>query len=75
MMSWPTCEQVAELVDHTLLKPEATAADVVEPVFGEAADLGVCAVCVSPSMVLAAVDKGARAGQDRHRRGISVRQT
>ncbi|WP_208114675.1 deoxyribose-phosphate aldolase [Mycobacterium sp. BK086] len=41
---------VAALVDHTLLKPEATDADVIALV-GEAADLGVFAVCVSPSMV------------------------
>jgi deoxyribose-phosphate aldolase len=41
---------VAALVDHTLLKPEATEADVAALV-AEAADLGVFAVCVSPSMV------------------------
>jgi deoxyribose-phosphate aldolase len=41
---------VAALVDHTLLKPEATEADVTALV-AEAADLGVFAVCVSPSMV------------------------
>jgi deoxyribose-phosphate aldolase len=41
---------MAALVDHTLLKPEATAADVTALV-GEAAELGVYAVCVSPSMV------------------------
>ena len=52
-MRW-TREQVAALVDHTLLKPEATAADVASLCW-EAADLGVCAVCVSPSM-LAAVE-------------------
>lgn len=46
----PTRHQLAALVDHTLLKPEATAADVVAAV-AEAAALGVCAVCVSPSMV------------------------
>src|ERR1700710_1224355 len=44
---------VALLVDHTLLKPEAIAADV-ELLAQEAADLGVFAVCVSPSMVPAA---------------------
>lgn len=49
----PTRRQLAALVDHTLLKPEATAADVAALV-GEAADLGVYAVCVSPSMVPAA---------------------
>ncbi|MBU8826647.1 deoxyribose-phosphate aldolase [Mycolicibacterium goodii] len=45
-----TRAQVAALVDHTLLKPEATASDVTA-VVAEAADLGVAAVCVSPSMV------------------------
>jgi deoxyribose-phosphate aldolase len=38
------------IVDHTLLKPEATPADVAALV-AEAAELGVYAVCVSPSMV------------------------
>nr|WP_240163582.1 deoxyribose-phosphate aldolase [Mycolicibacterium sphagni] len=42
--------EVAALVDHTLLKPEATEADVAALV-AEAADLGVFAVCVSPSMI------------------------
>jgi deoxyribose-phosphate aldolase len=41
---------VAALVDHTLLKPEATDADVAALV-AEAADLGVFAICVSPSMI------------------------
>lgn len=41
---------VAALVDHTLLKPEATAADVVR-LTAEADELGVYAVCVSPTMV------------------------
>ncbi len=41
---------VAALVDHTLLKPETTRADVAALV-EEAADLGVFAVCVSPSLV------------------------
>ncbi|RDH77187.1 deoxyribose-phosphate aldolase [Mycolicibacterium moriokaense] len=45
--------EVAALVDHTLLKPEATAADVTALV-REATDLGVYAVCVSPSMVAVA---------------------
>jgi deoxyribose-phosphate aldolase len=49
----PTREQLAALVDHTLLKPEATAAEVAA-VAAEAAELGVHAVCVSPSMVAAA---------------------
>lgn len=46
--------RVAGLVDHTLLKPEATAADV-EAVVREAVELHTYAVCVSPSMVSVAV--------------------
>ena len=49
----PSRGEVAALVDHTLLKPEATDADVTALV-GEAAELGVYAVCVSPSMVAVA---------------------
>lgn len=45
--------QVAGLVDHTLLKPEATEADVIG-LLHEAAELEVRAVCVSPSMVATA---------------------
>ncbi len=41
---------VAAIVDHTLLKPEATAADV-RALIAEAQELGVGAVCVSPSML------------------------
>lgn len=40
----------AALIDHTLLKPESTAADVAALV-AEARDLGVLAVCVSPSQL------------------------
>jgi deoxyribose-phosphate aldolase len=54
-----TREQVAALVDHTLLKPEATAAEVAA-VAAEAAALGVYAVCVSPSMVPNANTMGVR---------------
>jgi deoxyribose-phosphate aldolase len=39
---------VARLVDHTLLKPEATAADVAT-LCAEAADLGAFSVCISPN--------------------------
>ncbi|MGL4305536.1 MAG: deoxyribose-phosphate aldolase [Mycobacteriaceae bacterium] len=42
--------QVAALVDHTLLRPEATRADVAEAI-AEAQRLGVLAVCFSPSML------------------------
>ncbi|TFV54789.1 deoxyribose-phosphate aldolase [Mycobacterium sp. PS03-16] len=47
-----TRDEVAELVDHTLLKPEATDADV-RALVADAEDLGVYAVCVSPSMLAA----------------------
>ncbi len=57
MVGQPTRAQVAALVDHTLLKPEATPADVAALV-AEAAELGVYAVCVSPSMVPVAVRTG-----------------
>jgi len=53
-----TREQLAALVDHTLLKPEATAADVAALV-AEAGELGVYAVCVSSSMVPVAVESAA----------------
>ncbi|CAM2983665.1 deoxyribose-phosphate aldolase [Prescottella defluvii] len=42
--------RVAALVDHTLLKPEASDADV-RALVAEARELGVYAVCVSPSML------------------------
>jgi deoxyribose-phosphate aldolase len=46
----PTRAAVAAMIDHTLLKPEATA-DQVHALCREAAELGVLAVCVSPSML------------------------
>lgn len=64
-MSGYTRAGVAALIDHTLLRPEATAADV-EALVAEAAELGVYAVCVSPSMVPAARDAMA-ASPDRSR--------
>ena len=63
MPSQPTRAQLAALVDHTLLKPEATDADVVALV-AEGTELGVCAVCVSPSMVPTAVKASGAAGAD-----------
>ncbi|MGV9746974.1 deoxyribose-phosphate aldolase [Rhodococcus zopfii] len=45
-----TRAQVAAMIDHTLLKPEASAADV-RALVDEAVELGVYAVCVSPSML------------------------
>lgn len=49
-MTSPTRAQVAAMVDHTLLKPEATKADV-EALLREAESLGAYSVCVSPSML------------------------
>ncbi|OHT95416.1 deoxyribose-phosphate aldolase [Mycobacterium syngnathidarum] len=45
-----TRADVAALIDHTLLKPEATVTDV-ERLVSEAVDLGVFSVCVSPPLV------------------------
>ncbi|AMM20272.1 2-deoxyribose-5-phosphate aldolase [Frondihabitans sp. PAMC 28766] len=42
--------EIAAIIDHTLLKPEATDADV-EALVAEAVDLGTYSVCVSPSML------------------------
>ncbi len=42
--------EIANLIDHTLLKPESTAADVAALV-AEGRRLGVKAVCVSPNML------------------------
>ncbi|WP_062076710.1 deoxyribose-phosphate aldolase [Demequina globuliformis] len=41
---------LAQYVDHTLLKPEATPGDV-EALATEAGELGVFSICVSPSML------------------------
>lgn len=48
-------DEVAALVDHTLLKPETTDADI-RALVEEAAALGTYAVCVSPSMTPLAVE-------------------
>ena len=45
-----TRAQIAPVIDHTLLKPEATAAQV-NALIAEAADLGTYSVCVSPSLL------------------------
>ena len=45
-----TRDTLARMVDHTLLKPEATPADV-EALCVEANDLGVFSVCISPSFL------------------------
>ncbi len=53
----PTAAEVARAIDHTLLKPEATHADVAALV-AEAVELGTYSVCVSPSMLPVAVPAG-----------------
>ncbi|GAB2590175.1 deoxyribose-phosphate aldolase [Microlunatus antarcticus] len=53
----PSPADVARLIDHTLLKPEATRADVAALV-DEAVALGTYSVCVSPSMLPLAVPAG-----------------
>ena len=42
--------ELARMIDHTLLKPEATNADVIA-LCAEAAELGTFSVCVSPTFV------------------------
>ncbi|MGQ4536939.1 deoxyribose-phosphate aldolase [Dermabacteraceae bacterium P7074] len=42
--------KLAQMIDHTLLKPEATRADVTA-LLREAEELGVYSVCVSPAML------------------------
>jgi deoxyribose-phosphate aldolase len=48
---------IASIIDHTLLKPEATAADV-DALITEAVELGTFSVCVSPSMLPVTVPAG-----------------
>ncbi|UQN30023.1 deoxyribose-phosphate aldolase [Brachybacterium kimchii] len=43
-------DQLAPMIDHTLLKPEATRADV-DALAREAEELGTYSICVSPSML------------------------
>ena len=52
-----TPAELAKTVDHTLLKPEATRADV-DALIAEAADLGTYSVCVSPNMLPVTVPEG-----------------
>lgn len=49
-MTTPSRAAVAKRIDHTLLRPEATAAHIAELCL-EAAEWGVAAVCVAPSRV------------------------
>ena len=54
----PTAASVARQIDHTLLTPEATAADVAALII-EAIRLGTYSVCVSPSMLPLTIPAGA----------------
>ena len=49
--------EVAHLIDHTILKPEATSADVAR-IVEEGACFGTDSVCVSPSMLPLEVPEG-----------------
>src|SRR5262245_8325443 len=49
--------ELARLIDHTLLKPEATRADVAATI-AEAARLGTYSVCLSPSVLPVEVPEG-----------------
>lgn len=53
-----TRAELAGYVDHTLLKPEATPAEVAALV-AEARELGTFSICVSPSMLPVEADRGA----------------
>ncbi len=50
----PDRARLAAMIDHTLLKPEATA-DAIAALCAEGVELGVAAVCVSPRWVAHAV--------------------
>ena len=51
----PSNDAIASLIDHTLLKPEATEAAIVR-ICREAVDYGFASVCVNPYYVPLAVD-------------------
>lgn len=52
----PTRAQVAAMIDHTLLSPDASREDV-QACLDEARELGVKAVCVSPAMLPVRADE------------------
>lgn len=53
----PTRAEVAAIIDHTLLKPEATGAQVAE-LIAQAGELGTYSVCVSPNQLPVEVPAG-----------------
>ena len=50
-------DDLAQLIDHTLLKPESTAAEVAA-LAAEAGELGTYSICVSPSQLPVEVPEG-----------------
>jgi len=52
-----TPAQLAQFIDHTLLKPEVTVGEV-EALVAEAIELGVYSVCVSPSLLPLKIPSG-----------------
>ena len=52
-----TRAEIAAIIDHTLLAPEATGAQVAD-LIAQADRLGVCAVCVSPSRLPVRLPEG-----------------
>ena len=48
---------VAKMIDHTLLKPEATS-DQVKALIAEAGKLGTYSICISPSQLPVEVPEG-----------------
>ncbi len=52
-----TRAQLAAMIDHTLLKPEATHAEVAA-LLTEAKELGTFSICISPSMLPLRLDLG-----------------
>lgn len=52
-----TRADIAGIIDHTLLKPEATGAQV-EELIAQAAELGTFSVCVSPNQLPVSVPEG-----------------
>ncbi|MDO5699358.1 MAG: deoxyribose-phosphate aldolase [Dermatophilus congolensis] len=58
-MSKPSRSDVARMVDHTLLKPESTPAQVAE-LAREATELGAYSICVSPNLLPVQVPEGVK---------------
>lgn len=54
-----TRAELAQMIDHTLLKPEATAEQVAE-LAREAGELGTFSICVSPSQLDVALSEGVK---------------